>query len=187
VKFVEGWIRKIRREPALASCNVLVRPHPRSVRQWSGVEVAAWGRTGLALSRALNADQLLYDVLSHSAAVVGLNTSAQIEAGIVGTPVCTLLRPRFERGQQQTLHFHYLLRQHGGFVEVAADFTEHRRHLADAIEGRHDAARTRQFIERFVRPQGLDRPATPLLADAIERLGVANGAMAGAQTTNEVS
>jgi hypothetical protein len=174
VKFVEGWIRKIRRDPGLASCNVLVRPHPRSVRQWSGVDVAAWGRTGLALSRVLNADQLLYDVLFHSAAVVGLNTSAQIEAGIVGTPVCTLLRPRFERGQQQTVHFHYLLRRNGGFVDVAADLSEHRQHLVDAIAGRTDRDAAQRFIERFVRPAGLDRPAAPLLADAIEEFAAAH-------------
>lgn len=169
VKFVEGWVRKIRRVPELESCNILIRPHPRSVRQWSDVDVPSWGRAGLTLSRVLNADQLLYDTLVHSAAVVGLNTSAQIEAGIVGTPVCTLLRPRFEKGQQETIHFQYLLRENGGFVDVAADFHEHRRHLIDAIAGRQDREATRRFIERFVRPAGIDRPATPIMVDAIER------------------
>ena len=31
--------------------------------------------------------------------VVGLNASAEIEAGILGTPVLTLLAPGFEKGQ----------------------------------------------------------------------------------------
>jgi hypothetical protein len=32
------------------------------------------------------------------------------------------------------------------------------------------AERRRRFVESFVRPQGLDRPATPILADAVEEL-----------------
>ncbi len=93
VAFVEQWIAEIRNDPRLSSCNVIVRPHPRSVRQWSEVDLARHGRVGLSLSRVLNADQSLYDALHHSAAVVGLNTSAQIEAGILGKPVLTLLAP----------------------------------------------------------------------------------------------
>ena len=38
------WIAEIRNDPRLASCNVIVRPHPRSVRQWSEVDLARHGR-----------------------------------------------------------------------------------------------------------------------------------------------
>ena len=131
--FVEQWIHAIRKDPRLTSCNVIVRPHPRSVRQWNDVDLARHGRVGLSLSRVLNADQSLYDALYHSAAVVGLNTSAQIEAGILGKPVLTLLAPGFEKGQQGTLHFRYLLREEGGFVELAKDLDEHKAHLARAV------------------------------------------------------
>jgi hypothetical protein len=170
VEFIERWIAEIRREPALAACNVVVRPHPRSLHQWRKVEVSGWGRVGLSVSRRLNADQSLYDTLFHCEAVIGLNTSAQIEAGILGKPVFTLLAPGFERGQQGTLHFKYLLREGGGFVEVAKDFDEHCRHLVDAIEGRYDREHIRRFLEAFIRPAGWDRPATPILADAILQL-----------------
>ena len=37
-------------------------------------------------------------------------------------------------------------------------------------EDEEGAARRRAFVESFVRPHGLDRPATPILADAIEEL-----------------
>jgi hypothetical protein len=173
VEFIERWVREVRSEPSLAACNVLVRPHPRSLHQWRKVDVAAWGRVGLSVSRRLNADQSLYDALYHCDAVVGLNTSAQIEAGILGKPVFTLLAPGFERGQQGTLHFKYLLRSEGGFVEVASDFDGHRRHLAEAVAGRYDAEHVRRFLERFIRPAGWDQPATPLLADAILQLAPA--------------
>ena len=126
-----------------------------------------YGRVGLSMSRVLNADQSLYDALYHSAAVVGLNTSAQIEAGILGKPVLTLLAPGFEKGQQGTLHFHYLLREEGGFVEMANDLDEHKTHLARAIAGGYDVGEIRRAVERFIRPEGWHRPATPILASAI--------------------
>ena len=40
---------------------------------------------------------------SLSTIVVGLNASAQIEAGILGAPVLTLLAPGFEKGQSGPL------------------------------------------------------------------------------------
>jgi hypothetical protein len=170
VAFVERWIEELRNDPRLRSCNLIVRPHPRSVRQWSEVDLARHGRVALSLSRVLNADQSLYDALYHSVAVVGLNTSAQIEAGILGKPVLTLLAPGFEDGQQGTLHFRYLLRDEGGFVELARDLEQHRDHLAAAVAGDYDVGAIRRAVEQFIRPHGWQRPATPILADAITRL-----------------
>jgi hypothetical protein len=131
------------------------------------VDVARFGRVGVAMSRILNADQSLYDALHHSAAVVGLNTSAQIEAGILGKPVFTLLAEGFEQGQQGTLHFHYLLKEQGGFVEMGRDLDEHMNHLAGALQGAVDVDGIRQAVERFIRPHGWHQPATPILAEAI--------------------
>jgi hypothetical protein len=99
-----------------------------------------------------------------------LNTSAQLEAGIAGKPVLTILAPEFAEGQQGTLHFKYLLREHGGFVEVAPDFDTHRHQLADAVAGRYDRENIRAFIQRFLRPMGLDRAATPVMVEAVESL-----------------
>jgi len=55
---------------------------------------------------------------------------------------------------------------------MAAGFDDHVKQLADAFGGGEVfAARARQFVERFVRPRGLDRPAAPVMADEIERVG----------------
>jgi hypothetical protein len=116
----------------------------------------------------MNADPTLFDTVHHSAAVVGLNTSAQLEAGILGRPVLTILVPEFEEGQQGTLHFSYLLKEQGGFVDVAPDFETHRRQLASAVAGDYDPHAIRSFIEQFLRPKGIDRPATPFMVRAIE-------------------
>ena len=113
---------------------------------------------------------MLYDTVYHSAAVVGLNTSAEIEAAIVGRPVFTIV-DRNAAGQQGTLHFHYLLRSQGGHVELASDFDEHRTQLSAALSGRGDRSRIEAFVRRFVRPKGLDVPVAPIVADALEALG----------------
>jgi FkbM family methyltransferase len=111
----------------------------------------------------------LYESLAHSDAVVALNTTAELEAGIVGRPVFTIRPDTTEDdGQQATLHFHYLTREHGGFVWAASGLAEHVQQLENALTAGADPAVIRSFIESFLRPHGLDRPVVPLLVDALE-------------------
>lgn len=167
-EFVQRWIDEVRQLPSLQSCNILIRPHPRQQKPWKGF-TASRERVTVAMPRAINADQTLFDSVYHSAAVVGLNTSAQLEAAIVGRPVLTILAPEFAEGQLGTLHFSYLLKEQGGFVDVASDFDTHRRQLAAAVEGDFDRSAMRAFVESFLRPRGIDRQVIPLVADAVEQ------------------
>src|SRR4029077_6151721 len=64
-----------------------------------------------------------FDSMYHSSAVVGLNTSALIEAGIVGRRVHAILVPEFNENQEGTLHFHYLV--DGGLLRVSRDLPAH--------------------------------------------------------------
>ena len=188
-EFVQRWLAELRqsRDPALAGCNVIVRPHPAGVKDWhqDPRTVVRWPtkdkasaskpfddtRVVVMNSPMQNADQVLYDTVHHSVAVVGLNTSAEIEAAIVGRPVYTILDPQAE-GQKGTLHFHYLLRGQGGHVYLADTFDEHRQQLSDALAGKYDAGALDAFLRSFVRPNGIDTPVSPQVADAIEALGV---------------
>ena len=166
VEFVRRWIDALRADKALRECGILIRPHPREQKPWR--KFSAPPGVAVAFPRALNSDRTLFDSVFHSAAVVGLNTSAELEAGIVGRPVFTVLAGDHAEGQQGTIHFQYLLKERGGFVEVAPDFETHRRQLAAAVRGDYDSAAIRDFIERFLRPHGRTQPATPLLVNAIE-------------------
>ena len=70
------------------------------------------------------------------------------------------------------MHFRYLLFENGGFLHVGETLDRHFDQLAAVLErGDEHAERTRRFVESFVRPRGLDRPAAPILADAVEELG----------------
>jgi hypothetical protein len=175
VEFVRRWICELRRSPdaRVRDCGVIVRPHPANEEQWQGVDFADIPGTALWSHKStVQADQGLYDSLHHSAAAVGLNTSAMIEAAIVGRPVFTIAAPEFTGGQTGTLHFHYLLADNGGPVEAARSFTEHLAQLAAALaDGGAAGDRCRQFVESFVRPRGVDRPAAPLMVEEIERVG----------------
>jgi hypothetical protein len=181
VAFVRRWIHAVRTsgDPTISDLNILVRPHPYNASGWerdpatdlSGVTV--YPRRGYnPIDEHNRAD--FFDSLYHCAAVVGINTSAMIEAAIIGRPVFSMLAPEFAGTQEGTIHFHHLLPENGGCVRIASTIEEHVVQLTDRLRDPEAArAETQRFVASFIRPHGLDRPATPIVVDAIERLGAA--------------
>ena len=173
--FVRQWVQEVRsRAPALRRVGVLVRPHPQNAGKWRDVDVsdlpnvAVWPRAGgNPVDEFSRADY--YDSIFHSAAVVGVNTSALIESAIVGRGVYTLLAPEFRDTQVGTLHFRHLREVNGGLITVATDFAEHAAQLERGINDPAAAAeKSRRFVEAFVRPHGRGEAATPRLVAALE-------------------
>ncbi len=174
-KFVGRWIEALRSssDERLRRMNVVVRPHPNAIGQWEGVELGLENAVVWPLQAthpvAAQARADFFDTLYHSSAVVGINTTAMIEAAILGKSVLTVLVPEFR--QETTLHFHYLVAENGGFAHVGEDLDEHLEQLGRMLdEDPADAELRRRFVESFVRPGGLDRPAAPIAASAIEEL-----------------
>jgi hypothetical protein len=172
VGFVRQWIGVLGRatDPAVRGLRVIVRPHPYSTAKWIDADLGdtaavVWPRG--AFNPAADAGRRdLFDSLFHAAAVVGINTTAMIEAAIVGRPVLTVTGFSTQAG---TLHFQYLLHENGGPVRQAATLEAHVVQLASALnEPRAGASTAQAFVHSFVRPQGLHDPSTPRLADAIE-------------------
>ena len=174
--FVREWIAALRssHQPAVREASVLVRPHPYNPGLWADADlaglgaVAVWPRGGANPVDEENRTDY-FDSMYHAAATVGINTSAMIESAIVGRPVLTVRAPEFTETQDGTVHFHYLLPEHGGFLRVAGSIDEHVRQLGDVLADPEAASEElSRFVSSFVRPNGLDRPSTPLVADAIE-------------------
>jgi hypothetical protein len=175
LRFVRTWIEALRSEPTLKDVGILIRPHPYNSVHWSAVDfpdlpnVAVYPRSANPVNEADRQDY--FDSLYHSEAVVGVNTTAMIEAAIVGRTVHSVLAEDFKDTQGGTLHFRYMLSENGGFLRVATGLPEHARQLAETLRapdiGREACAR---FVRAFVRPHGIDVPATPILVDAFERL-----------------
>ena len=179
-EFVMRWAAHLRADPRLGDVRVLIRPHPSRASEWDDVDwrtvpgVAFWG--GNPVDDQSRADY--FDSLYHSAAVVGLNTSAFIEAGIARRPVLAILPPEFSASQGGTLHFRYLIE--GGLLTTSRSLGEHAAQLATMLEGppAEVMARQQAFVRSFVRPRGLDVAATTVMADALEALAAAGPAEA---------
>jgi hypothetical protein len=186
--FVLNWVRQLRGsdDKRVRALGVLIRPHPQNASQWQDIDltglenVVAWPREGADPSDAQSKADY-YDSIYHCAAVMGINTSALIESAIVERPVHTLLAPEFRDTQEGTLHFHHLTRENGGLLHVSATFEEHTQKLGETLtadDGRDE--QSAQFVRSFVRPFGLDVPATPRLVAAIEGLAKVQPEGAGA-------
>jgi hypothetical protein len=175
VRFVARWIEALRAsgDERIQRLGIVIRPHPVG-KGWRHADlgrfsdVVIWPRHS-DRPIAGEAQETFFDSLAHSAAVVGINTTAMIEAAIVGKSVLTVLAPEF--AQENTLHFHHLLEENGGFLHVASSLDEHAGQLARVLsQGAAEEARRRRSVQSFVRPHGLDRAATPIFADAVEEL-----------------
>jgi hypothetical protein len=174
-QFVLRWAGALRSssDSRLRDVAILVRPHPSRKRDWDDVawrtvpNLTLWGDN--PIDEESRADY--FDSLHYSAASVGLNTSAFIEAGIIGSPVMAILPEEFRPNQEGTLHFHYLM--DGGLLTISRSLEEHCVQLASVLAGNTEdiLRRQREFVRTFVRPLGLDVSATRLMADAVEELG----------------
>jgi hypothetical protein len=181
VAFVRRWIQALRasRDPLLKDINVLVRPHPYNCHAWDPDPLVDLPGAVFFPRRGYNpidsdnrAD--FYDSIYHADAVVGINTSAMIEAAIIGRPVFSIHAQEFADTQEGTIHFHHLLPENGGCVRIASTLEQHVLQLSERLRDPEGArAEARHFVSHFIRPNGLELPATPIFANAIERLATA--------------
>jgi hypothetical protein len=172
--FVESWIRAIRAsdDAQLREAGILVRPHPARLDEWAATDLSGYRDVAFWGAHPVDdeAKNDYFDSMYYSAAVVGLNTSAFIEAAVVGRPVHTVLLPEISGANQEgTLHFHYLLEVNGGLLHVSRSLDEHVRALGETLTGagRRDP-RSDRFVEAFVRPHGRNESGTQRFADAVE-------------------
>jgi hypothetical protein len=176
-RFVRAWVAALRAAGSpLDELGVVVRPHPGNSAEWSAVDLSDLGAVVVPRERpeipmTAIEEELYFLTIGHAAAVVGINTSAIIESLIQRRPVLTIRADEFSETQEGTLHFHYLVAEGGGCVRAARSIPEHVEQLRSALaDPERERAEIERFLLAFVRPHGLDRPATPILADAIERL-----------------
>ncbi len=182
------WIEAVRNSgnPKVANLGILIRPYPEHVEQWKGVDLSVYENVVLWPSEGEypvteEAKANFYDSIYHGMAVVGINTSAMIESAIVGRPVMTILAPELNESQINTIHFHYMLRENGGFLQVAEDMEEHLRQLEIVMDEKEElSAQIELFVNRFVRPHGLDVQATSIIVKAIEEIGKSQGTLSEA-------
>lgn len=166
ISFVRNWIEALRAcdVPTVAQANILLRPHPKFSAGWQDA-FGGINNVGLSISKLLNNDSTLFHALAHSRAVVGANTSAELEAAILDCPVFTIKDPTFVSGQDGTIHFGYLA---GDLAEVANSLDQHVSQLAAEMSRPRQKNKNDAFLRFFLRPMGLEKPASLTTAHAIE-------------------
>ena len=190
--WIARWLSGVRRSgpPELRDAPIVIRPHPggpldsnpesaQRLSRMRGVVVHPPGGSHVFDEATLSN---YFDSIHHAAAVVGVNTSAMIEAAVVGRPVHVLLANRYRATQDESPHFNHLRSAGGGLIVATEDREEHAAGLARSLRGEdreEAAARARSFLASFVRPHGLDRPAAPLMVDALRQLAAGSRRPAG--------
>jgi hypothetical protein len=178
VRFVRRWLAAVRasNRADVRDAFVIVRPHPGNTEPWQNADLS--DALAVVYPRRYGSGVLFTDAdvetfrhsLLASSAVVGINTTAMIEAAVVRRPVFSVCDPQFAHSQQQTLHFAYLSAERGGFAIVSDSLGEHVRQLESLFTaGEADLGASDRFVARFVRPLGMNTSATMQLCDAIER------------------
>ncbi len=164
--FVARWIDAIRsaRETQMSTANILIRPHPKFSTGWVEAFNGLAG-VGISTSKGLNNDAELFHCLAHSRAVIGANTSAELEAAILDVPVFSVRDPEFELGQKGTIHFGYLA---GKLANVSDSLSEHIAQLHLELKCPHPSKNNDKFLTSFIRPNGLEIRPTDVIADYIE-------------------
>ncbi len=178
-RIIKRWKKALNQSgfKKLRKANVLVHPHPMTLGGWhklipnvSSDVAEIWGlkiwpfQAKHPVKDEKRAD--FFDTLYHADAVVGLNTSAMIEAAILGKPVLTFLEHEATESQTGNLHFQYLAK--GGFMFQAKDMDEHVRQLSTAIESPETVTEaSKRFVADFIRPLGMEVKASEQLANLI--------------------
>jgi hypothetical protein len=173
---VADWVAALRAsdDARAASANVIVRPHPHNTG-WSDVPLR--GLPGVAVFPARGADPVddasrtdYFDSMALADAVVGVNTSALIEAPVLDRPALAFPPPRFRATQQDLPHFREL-DPRGEAIAVAGSMDEHLRQLGRALADPAAGTEARQrFVGRFVRAGAADPAPTQRLLALVDDL-----------------
>ena len=170
--FLWRWIEALRScdVPQVMACNVFVRPHPMNNAIWDQWPKECPRNIGV-WDGSDNDVRGVIDCVSHSVAVVGVNTTAMLEAAALGKPVLTVLDDAVRAGQAERIHFDHLTSVAGGLVTAARDFDEHVSQVSALLKGDDSfVKKSERFSQAFLLPP---RPYDlPVLAfrDAVEQL-----------------
>jgi len=170
-EFIRELASEITCNPITKDLNILVRPHPLNVLNWNEIEsehIKVWPKNG-EFTDTLEARQSYYHTLFYGIAAVGINTSAMIETAIIDKPCLSIIDERYHASQTGMGHFRHLV--NGGFLYIEYSYQDTVKRLANILTGNDEKQTNRQkFVREFVRPRGVEKQVSQLMAEAIERI-----------------
>ncbi len=148
--------------------RVLIRPHPVNYRVWATFnepECVVWPKKG-ELPDTADTKQDFLDTLYHSVAVVGVNTSAMIEAAIMDKPCISIKADQFASSQSEVTHFRHLV--NGQFLDIVENIDEAVSSIGRILDGHDKLKESRKaFVASFIRPNGLEKNVGTLIASTL--------------------
>lgn len=157
--------------PATSNCHLMVRPHPLNFKIWATAaplpsNVRIFPERG-DLPDNPKSIELYCHSIYFASAMIGLNTSAFLEACVLDRPCIALPDMAGCYDQKKFGHFKHLT--NGNFIhtpetlEAAADIIGAM--VATGKDPKQDARR--EFVRHFLRPRGLEREASAVMLDGI--------------------
>jgi hypothetical protein len=168
----ESWlVRQVRdaleRDRRLASLELIVRPHPANPRMVADLA----GVPGISITPSVVpwsdiAQREMLNLVHHSEAFIGVNTSAMLDAVIVGKPGFSIVSDEYRETHDDAPHFRDMKEANVLYLERDCDGAARR--LAAVLAGDDPRAVDRErFVRDFIRPLGFDRDAGACQAEAI--------------------
>lgn len=165
-------------DPRLRDVKVLVRPHPAN---WRPIASLSADR-GLVVYPSFpfryenkppeNLEDLkdFYYSMLKSVAVVGINTSGMLDAIACNRPTIGFIEKGCELTQTKAQHFKVLLDH--GTLSIATSGKECAAIVSELLNGLDRKEKQRKaFINKFIRPLGVQRSAGEVVAEGLELIG----------------
>jgi len=153
----------------LRKTQIILRPHPQNFQVYGNLDMKGVSviPRGEPFHGKEEGQKIFYDTLYHSVAVAGINTSAMLDAVIMGKPVIALYRDSYADIQVEMHHFKSLLEEH--VVDLVKTPEETRNAIRDILEGKDKRKEYRErFIKEYLRPRGLAVSAGESVANEVE-------------------
>jgi hypothetical protein len=168
----ESWlVRQVRdtldRDRQLASFELIVRPHPANPRMVADLVGVPRIRVTSSVVPWSNVDQQqMLNLVHHSEAFIGVNTSAMLDAVIVGKPGLSIVSDEYRETHEEAPHFRDM--KEADVLYLESDCDRAVRRLAAVLAGDDPRAVNRErFVRNFIRPLGFERDAGIRQAEAI--------------------
>lgn len=172
---VRQFADALARHEATRNCLLLVRPHPLNSSIWETAtplpeNVRIYPGKG-DLPDNPKSIEIYCHSIHYSEAMIGLNTSAFLEASVLDRACIALPTLGKFYEQERFGHFKHLV--NGNFIHRPDSLLEAAELLGDLIVSKEDPLREARcaFVKHFLRPKGLDLDASTVMLDAIVEAG----------------
>ena len=153
----------------LRQLQIVVRPHPSNTEIYRSFSLPGVVLTPKGKARPEVELQLSFDTYYHAAAVVGIFTSAMMEAQIMNKPVIVILSNQYQETQLATHHFQDFIK--GDSLELVKNLEDFKFKIKEILTGKDQCQEQRRnFVINYIRPFGIEKSAGELAVREIENL-----------------